>query len=619
MRNLVRGSAAVLIIVALLLVVAADTSQAAGGRAPQFFSQPLQNLQGAPVRQGPPLSQGALTSKFAQVTGQPDAIDLADLETKAAALEAATGRAGIRAAAAPQRAAPVEDTEHGLQANVDFNGRPQNETSIAIKPGTRGPRATRVIGANDYGIGTPVGGGVYGRGITYFPPFPLLAIRNPDNSLFTDTPAGTGDPALAYGTTRAGGGLTAGQQVVYYASLAFSGPFCANGIQVQRSLNDGFSWNRAVVPPLAPPKGVGFPAYHDKAADCSVFHDKEYITVDTTGGPHDGRVYITWSRFLFDAAGAVYKESPILMAWSDDNATTFSTPVVVSGSSATLCPRQVDGPAGVCDQDQASVPVVLANGSVAIAFLNEQGPNAGFNSGGRDQYLVTIYNPDTAVLEGPFRVAEMFDGPNDFPVQTTGGQGRSTLCNSNFRVWGAGNLAVGQDRRGGTALYVTFMDDKKHAGEFPFPTPVGPRSGGYACPSGKKTDTDVYLFKSTDLGRTWTDVTPAEAKGVNDQWYPWVAANDRGLVSLMFYDRSADAGNKLAHTTLAHSHDGGDSWSAQTVSDFASNFDDAFFGTGAFIGDYNGNAIDEGGWMHPVWTGVNPGEVDADVFTATVR
>jgi hypothetical protein len=29
----------------------------------------------------------------------------------------------------------------------------------------------------------------------------------------------------------------------------------------------------------------------------TVFHDKEYITVDTTGGPYDGYVYVTWTRF----------------------------------------------------------------------------------------------------------------------------------------------------------------------------------------------------------------------------------------------------------------------------------------------------------------------------------
>jgi len=88
-------------------------------------------------------------------------------------------------------------------------------------------------------------------------------------------------------------------------------------------------------------------------------------------------------------------------------------------------------------------------------------------------------------------------------------------------------------------------------------------------------------------------------------------------VSVVFYDRSGDAKNKVAQTTLATSSNGGATWTTQVVSDFASNFDNAFFGLGTFIGDYTGNAIDDAGASHPVWTGVIPGKQDSDVFTTT--
>jgi hypothetical protein len=541
-----------------------------------------------------PLSQIALFSKFAHENVPDEAIDIATFDAQSVDFSSA--------ALAPA----------ATQINGDVNRRPQNETSIAVKPGTSGASATWITGANDYGIGAPIGSGVYtSAGTSYFPPFPLLfGVGGSGSQSLVEVPIAGGDPAVAYGTTRASGSIPAGLSVAYYASLVFSATFCENGVIVQRTFNDGTSWNRPVVPPLAPPTGVGIVAYWDRAQNCSVIHDKEYIAVDNTSGPHKGRVYVSWTRFVF-AGPNQFKEAPILLAWSDDNAITFSDPVVVSGASATLCPNPTDS-LGQCNIDQFSTPAVLPDGRVAVSFINGNG--TGFNQGFRDQYLVTVFNPDTGALTGPFKMADVFDGINDYPIQTTGGQGRSTLCNSNFRFSSTGGLAA--DAAG--TLYFTYSDDKKHAGDFPFPTVVAPRASGYACPAGKATDNDVYVLKSTNGGVTWSDITPATAKGANDQFYPFIAAGAAGRVSVVYYDRSASATNKLATTRVATSATGGSSWTEVVVSDFASNFDNAFFGTGSFIGDYTGIAVDGGGSSHAVWAGVTPGKNDSDVFKATV-
>jgi hypothetical protein len=87
---------------------------------------------------------------------------------------------------------------------------------------------------------------------------------------------------------------------------------------------------------------------------------------------------------------------------------------------------------------------------------------------------------------------------------------------------------------------------------------------------------------------------------------------------VVFYDRHPDPGNKLASTTLIQSPDGGKTWSKTTVSEFESNFDNAFPGCNCFIGDYNANTIDSNGVSHPVWTGVNPGQLESDIFTEAV-
>lgn len=539
-----------------------------------------------------PFSQTALMSRFVRENFAGEAIELAKLE--AAAAKVASPDAGL---------APG-------QANADYNRRPQNETSIAVKPGTGG--ATWVMGANDYGIGVPIGGGVYNSaGVTYFPPFPLLVGKGGSgSSLLVEPPTVTGDPAVAYGRTRAAAGQPAGRSVVYYSSLAASANFCENGIIVMRSFDDGATWNRATVPMFAPPRGIGFVTYYDSAQNCAVFNDKEYIAVDTTGGPHDGRVYVTWTQFLSTPP----LQAPILMAWSDDNGLTFSDPVAVHGASAQLCGTRIDGapnPGAQCNSGQGSIPMVLPDGKVAVSFTSFQG--AGVQQG-RDQLLLTVFDPDTGRITGPHHVANLVNGFNDYPVQN-GAESRQTLCNANFRATSffAGAAA---DRAG--TLYVTYHDHAKRAGTFPFPTVVGSRADGYPCPDGKSSDTDVTILRSSDSGQTWADVTPPAGKDVHDQWFPWVAAGASGEVSVVFYDRSGDPGNKLTHTRLVRSADGGDTWSSTVVSDFASNFDDSFFGDGGFIGDYLGNAIDDTGASHPAWTAVVPGKQDSDVFTATV-
>ena len=552
-----------------------------------------QNSKQGPRR--PELSTAALFSGAAR-HNKLGAVDLGKLQRNEVQQERSS-TLGALSAAVSSSPASTESSGHSRQANADWNGRPQDETTIAINPLT----GQWVIGANDYGIGAPIGTGVYtSEKVNYFPPFPLLF--DTDFGI-AEPPIGTGDPALAYGYTR-----DTHVPVAYMTSIGFSATFGENGVFLYRSLDNGKNWTRPVVPPLAPPNGLRTVAYWPHANDFSIVHDKDYVAVDNSGGPHDGRVYVTWTLFQFDSNGNQLSSS-IVMAYSDDNGDTFSSPLEISGSSASLCPvPSPGGPANACNNDQFSSPVVLSDGTLVVGFENGNSASAP-----EDQYLTVRVNPDTFVVQGPFKVADVFDGPNDYPLNS---DGRQTLCNSNFRVNSVGNIAAGP----GGVLYAVIADDRQQAGQFPFPTFVDPTS--YACPSGLTTDVNVLLSKSTNGGVTWSNLVRVnqDRPGNNkDQWFPWVAVNRDGKVGVVFFDRRRDAGNKIARTFLALSRDGGAHFRDFEVSDFGSNFDNAFFGVGSFIGDYNGMAVKPSGEFVPVWTGVRPGKMDSDIFFASVR
>lgn len=231
----------------------------------------------------------------------------------------------------PASSLDADDAYHGrrdILVNQDFNNRPQNETAIVVDPHD----SRHLLAAyNDYRAGWPVGAGFstsINRGRTWHDglvTFPAL-IAPADFPGFTEPPVATGDPAVAF----------ANDGTAYQSTIGFSASFCENGVFVYRSDNGGIAWWR---PQVA--LGIGVTDYWPYALDCSVFLDKQYMTVDTSGGPHDGRIYVTYTRFFFEG-GASYFESPIYLSYSDDKGVTWNVVGEINGASADLCEFQVD-------------------------------------------------------------------------------------------------------------------------------------------------------------------------------------------------------------------------------------------------------------------------------------
>jgi hypothetical protein len=359
-------------------------------------------------------------------------------------------------------------------------------------------------------------------------------------------------------------------------SFSPSGEACDGDLVVSQSYDGGLTWLK--------------PNVVDDGAGCDlsktqIFDDKEWIAVDNNpGSAHYGRAYVTWSSFL--AHSGEYQSSAIMESHSDDGGTTWSAPQVISGSSPTLCTFQVSGPAGQCDEDQGSTIAIASDGTVYVAFINEQNdalwePGDSFE----DQYLVVRSRNGGGTWSSPKFVSGMEDGSHDYPVNV---DGRQTLTGYQVRVWGLGNIAVAPN---GT-LYIVFSDNRN--GVHDSANPV--------------TNSDVFITSSTNAGDNWSTPTQVDS-GAGDQWFPWVDVNPvTGTVGVLYNDRGASNGPTYT-AALAEGLPG--SFVKTTVSTAPANpTQSRFFRAGVagcencatFHGDYIGLAYGSDGHANMTWT-----------------
>lgn len=232
---------------------------------------------------------------------------------------------GATLSAGPSSIQPPDVT-----VNQDTAGAPQNETSIAVDPNN----PQRVVGsANDYVTrtwsctvnGTPCSSLGDGYSGTYYSnnggsswcclatdPQHLGSLIPGVTNLAGGTYDAGGDPAVAFDASGN----------VYYAGLGFDRYSAPNTVAVNKgtfSKNGQLTWSQ--------------PTFIDQTTSPSVFNDKEWIAADSNAtSPYANRVYVTFTRFIFDPATGAYVQSPIFTAHSTDGGQTFSTPASVSGN-----------------------------------------------------------------------------------------------------------------------------------------------------------------------------------------------------------------------------------------------------------------------------------------------
>jgi hypothetical protein len=218
-----------------------------------------------------------------------------------------------------------------VTVNQDTAGAPQNETAIAVDPNN----PNRIVGAaNDYITrtwnctisGTPCSGLGDGYSGTYFSNDGgttwCCAASLDGSSLGTLIPGvdhlaggpydAGGDPAVAFDS----------RGHVYYAGLGFDRTAPPSTVAVNKGTFDGsgnLTW--------------GPPTFINQTTSPSTLNDKEWIAADShAASPFRDRVYVTWTRFIFNAANGRYVQSPIAFAFSSDGGQTFSDPQLIVGN-----------------------------------------------------------------------------------------------------------------------------------------------------------------------------------------------------------------------------------------------------------------------------------------------
>ena len=397
-----------------------------------------------------------------------------------------------------------------------------------------------------------------------------------------------GDPALAFGA----------HNTVYYANLVFSrnlpaagGSQQPSGITVSTSHDGGLTWGEPTIVQLDGYNADG------TQGPTNVFNDKEWIAVDQ----HTGAIYVTWTRFTFDAAGN-FIDSPVVVSKSTDGGAHFSALTPIGPTLATFT-------TGITPFGSGTNPVVANDGTLYVAYETAVCLTAACNAPTDHDAVVVATSHDGGATFTNQEAAFNFD----FPLNPD--TGRSTLTGENFRLNSFPQLAYD---RAENRLYITWADD---------------RNGAYTS-SGQSIHTNgISLLISAAATRhgvpTWS--APTQVGAGTDEAYPAVAAYD-GQVAVSYYTRFYDpAGIGLDFAMTSGGRHSIGHAKQQRLTGQTENPQVQFVSIGlvsgqvlqgVFIGDYTAITMGSDLKAHPVWTDFrgNPGvtEPNQDVVTQGV-
>jgi hypothetical protein len=328
----------------------------------------------------------------------------------------------------------------------------------------------------------------------------------------------------------------------YQISISFNESSLENAVLVSKSTSGGTSWSSAT--PLIRESGLRETSW--------AFNDKESITADPTNANY---VYAVWDRLVIPSGQARPSVQGVRHLVGFRGPVWFSR---TTNGGASWEPSRLIYDPGQINQTIGNQIVVLPDGTLVDVFnlisnlKNAQGQR-GFN-------VAVIRSTDKGatwskpIIVDKLQTVGVTDPDNGHDVRT-------------------GDIIpdIAVDSHTG-ALYVVWQDSRF--------------SGG--------AHDDVAFSRSTDGGLTWTPAikvnqTPVAAAAFT----PAVDVADDGTVGVTYYDFrfNTPASGLDTDYFLAHSHNGGSTWDAETrITPTSFDMESAPDAGGYFTGDYEGLA-----------------------------
>jgi hypothetical protein len=470
-----------------------------------------------------------------------------------------------------------------VTVNQDTAAAPQNETAIAVDP-TNPNRL--VAGANDYVSrtwsctvdGTPCSALGDGYSGTYFSSDGgrtwCCTATDPDH-LGTLIPGvehltggpydAGGDPAVAFDS----------HGTPYYAGLGFNRTSAPNTVTVSRGTFSGGGLNWSA------------PTFINATTSPSVLNDKEWIAVDANpASPFRDRVYVTWTRFLFNPDNGRYVQSPIFFASSSNGGRTFTAPKSIAGNVLySQGSRPVVGPDGAL--------YVFWDGATRLSSLDSTYMAKSSDGGATWSKPVQVATlNDSEPLDGSaFRV-------NSYPAAAVAPNGDL------YATWTtlqepAGNVAVYSRSTNGGATWSAPARVYSAATRTPIGYPVTQPSDGSTLAAPSPAGAVEDIFPAAGVGPDGHVYLGAYRGDVVSPWQI-CAAGPPPPVGRIECDR---LGDYIDNTRLDYVVRDLGTGVTQTVSTHPINTQNGF--GGGFFGDYTDLAVGSDNVFHAFWTDSN--------------
>ncbi len=353
---------------------------------------------------------------------------------------------------------------------------------------------------------------------------------------------GGGDPVFAYDAN--------GKLYMTWIDLYTEGTFDTihTGMYWAFSTNGGQTWVR----PSKGYVGTGWIALNSGSQATSGIDDKEWITVDRSHSPYRNTLYVAWTH-------------------------------VDPGNNAVMVRRKLPGVDSMLPAVQVSSNDFKAVQYTSLGVDSKGGLHVTF-MGTLDTLnyaLYQVYSSDGGATFGP--AVKISDA--DIP-----GTSADAVAN--------GDVIFGIRAPGNYPCPHLSIDTAVTGNLYEVWNALG-------IDSDEQHGTDIYFSRSTDNGMTWsvpTVINNDTVTGYTDHFYPSIAVDGKGKISITWYDRREDPYNQIGRYYIAQSTDQGNTWTNSPVAKQPMDFNHVMDVNANFgIGEYT-QVLAAPGTTIPIWT-----------------